>query len=85
MGTLRGFDPVTAAADCREVEIVGRVDRELVSADGPSEDDAERIEDVRDGRGGQALRAQVVDEVLDVAPLDLRELPAAKGRDDICV
>ncbi|HUA07143.1 MAG TPA: hypothetical protein VMB27_24765 [Solirubrobacteraceae bacterium] len=77
MGALRGFDPVTSAADRREVEVVGRVDRELVSADGPPEDDPQRIEDVRDGRCGQALLAQVVDEVLDVAALDLRELQAA--------
>ena len=83
MGALRGFDPVTAAADRREVEVVGRVDRELVSADRPPEDDAQRIENVRDGRGGQALLAKVVDEVLDVAALDLRQLPAAEGRDDV--
>ncbi|MFZ0976755.1 MAG: hypothetical protein WAN22_31325 [Solirubrobacteraceae bacterium] len=72
VGALRGFDPVAAAADRRKVEVVGRIDRDLVSADGPSEDDAQRIEDVRDGRGGQALRAEVVDEVLNVAALDLR-------------
>src|SRR3984885_1938371 len=83
MGALRGFDPVTAAADRREVEVVGRVDRELVSADGPPEDDAKRIEDVRDGRCGQALLTQVVDEVLHVAALNLRQLPASEGRDDI--
>ena len=83
MGALRGFDPVTAAADRREVEVVGRVDRDLVSADRPAEDDPQRIEIVRDGRGGQSLLAQVVDEVLDVAALDLRQLPAAEGRDDV--
>ena len=52
VGALRGLDPVAAAADRREVEVVGRVDRELVSADRPANDDAQRIEDVRDGRGG---------------------------------
>jgi len=83
VGALRGFDPVTAAADRREVEVVGRVDRELVSTDGPAEDDPQRIEDVRDGRGGQALLAQIVDEVLDVAAVDLRQLPAAERWDDL--
>lgn len=33
--------------------------------------------------GGQAPLAQVVDEVLDVAALDLRELPVAERGDDI--
>ena len=83
MRDLGRLDPVAAAADRREVEVVGRIDRDLVSADGPAEDDAQRIEDVRDGRGGQALLAQVVDEVLNIAPLNLRQLPAAEGRDDV--
>ncbi|MFZ0377387.1 MAG: hypothetical protein WCD11_20200 [Solirubrobacteraceae bacterium] len=83
VGALRGFDPVAAAADRREVEVVGRIDRDLVAADRPAKDDAQRIEDVRDGRGGQALLAEVVDEVLDVAALDLRQFPAAEGRDDV--
>jgi hypothetical protein len=83
MRALGRLDAVTPAPDGREVEVVGRIDRDLVSADGPAEDDAEWIEDVRDGRGGQAILAEVVDEVLNVAALDLRQLPAAEFRDDV--
>ncbi|HEV7175826.1 MAG TPA: hypothetical protein VGN29_10060 [Solirubrobacteraceae bacterium] len=80
---LGRLDPVATSADSREVEVVGRVDRDLVSAHRPPEDDAQRIEDVRDGRGGQALGAEVVDEVLNVAPVDLRQLEAAERRHDV--
>ena len=83
MGALRGFDPVAPAPDRREVEVVGRIDRDLVPTDRAAEDDAQRIEGVRDDRGGQALLAEVVDEVLDVAALDLRQLPSAERRDDV--
>ena len=38
---------------------------------------------IRDGRGGQALLSQVVDEVLDVPALNLRQPPAADRRDDV--
>jgi hypothetical protein len=59
---VRWLDPVASATDRREVKVVGWIDRDLVSADRPAEDDAQRIEDVCDGRGGEALLAQVVDE-----------------------
>jgi hypothetical protein len=81
---LGRLDPVAAAADCGQVEVVGRVDGDLVSADRPAEDDAKRIEDVRDARRGEALAPQAVDEVLDVAPLDLRELSGSERGDDVC-
>jgi hypothetical protein len=51
---IRWLDPVAPATDRREVEVVGRIDRDLVPADRPAEDDAQRIEGVRDGRGGEA-------------------------------
>ena len=66
---LGRLDPVPPATDRGKVEVLGRIDGYLVAADRPAEDDAQRIENVRDGRGGQALRAEVVDEVLDVTAL----------------
>jgi len=68
VGFLRGLDPVAATADGGQVEVLGRIDSDLVSADRPAEDDAQRVEDVRNGGGREALAAQAVDEVLDVAP-----------------
>ena len=82
---LGRLDPVAAAADRGQVEVLGRVDSDLVAADRPAEDDAERIEDVRDRRGGEALAAQAVDEVLNVAALQLGQLPSAEGGDDVGV
>src|ERR1700734_450944 len=76
------LDPVAPAPDGRQVEVLGRVDGYLVSADRAPEDDAKRIEDVRDARRGEALAPQAVDEVLDIAPLDLRQLPGSERRDD---
>ena len=69
MGYLRRLDPFAPAADRGEVEVLGRIDGDLVSADRPAEDDAQRIEDVGDGRGGEALAAQAVDEVLHATAL----------------
>ena len=85
VGNLGRFDPVAPAADGRQVEVLGRVDGDLVAADRAAEDDAERIEDVRDRRGGEALAAKAVDEVLYVAALQLGQLPSAEGRDHVRV
>jgi hypothetical protein len=45
---LGRLDPVAAAADRGQVEVLGRVDGDLVAADRPAEYDPERVEDVRD-------------------------------------
>ncbi|MDQ6822319.1 MAG: hypothetical protein M3076_18625 [Actinomycetota bacterium] len=85
MRDLGRLNPVAASADCRQVEVLGRIDRHLVSADRAAEDDAQRIEDVRDSGRREPPLAEVVYEVLDVAPLDVRELPIAERGDDVCV
>jgi hypothetical protein len=82
---LGRLDAVPPAANRRKVEILGRIDGDIVAADRPAEDDAERVEDVRDRRGGEALAAEVVDEVLNVAALQLGQLPTAEGGDDVRV
>jgi hypothetical protein len=76
---LGRLDPIPAAADGGQVEVLGWIDSDLVAPDRPAEDDPERVEDVRDGGGGEALAAEAVDEVLNVAPLQLGQLPSAEG------
>ncbi len=85
MGFLGWLDSIPAATDRWEVEVLDRVDRDLVSADRPAEDDAQGIEDVRDGGGGEALTAEAVDEVLNISALQLGQLPPAEGWDDVRV
>jgi hypothetical protein len=82
---LGRLDPVPAAADGGEVEVLGWIDSDLVAADRPAEDDPERVKDVRDRRGGEALAAKAIDEVLNVAALQLGQLPSAEGGDDVGV
>jgi hypothetical protein len=79
------LDPIAAAADGGQVEVLGRIESDLVAADRPAEDDPERVEDVRDRRGGEALAPQPVHEVLNVAALQLGQLPSAEGGDDVGV
>jgi hypothetical protein len=82
---LGRLDPIAPAADGRPVEVLGRIESYLVAADRPPEDDPQRVEDVRDRRGGEALAPEAVHEVLDIAPLDLSQLPGSERRDDVGV
>ncbi|HEY3946949.1 MAG TPA: hypothetical protein VGL78_17130 [Solirubrobacteraceae bacterium] len=82
---LGRFDPVAAAADRGQVEVLGRIESDLVAADRPAEDDPERIEDVGDGGGREGLAPQRVHEVLNVAALQVGQLPSAEGGDDVGV
>jgi hypothetical protein len=43
-----------AAADGGHLEVIGRVDRDLVAADRAAEDDAQWVDDVVDHRRGEA-------------------------------
>jgi len=80
---LGRLDPVALPADRREVEVVGRVDGNLVTPDRPAVDHPERVKDVVDRRGGEALLAEVVDEVLYVAAMQGGQLCASEYRHDV--
>ena len=66
-------DAVALAANGGQLEVVGRVDEQHVIADRAPADDAQRVEDVRDRRGGErfavglAASAESLDEFLHVA------------------
>ncbi|MDQ2760194.1 MAG: hypothetical protein M3Y17_07095 [Actinomycetota bacterium] len=54
---LGRLDPISAAADGGEVEILGRVESDLIAPDRSPIDHPERVEDVGDRRWGESLAA----------------------------
>jgi hypothetical protein len=60
-------NPVPRCALARQLEAVGRVDRDVAAYERPPADGPERQEGVPDGRRARAALDQVVDEALDVS------------------
>jgi hypothetical protein len=56
-----------------QLKVLGRIDRHDVAADRPTEDHAQRVQDVLDRRRRQPIRGQRICEALDVGAGDLRE------------
>ena len=82
---LGRFDPVAAAADRGQVEVLGRIESDLVAADRPAEMTRRGSRMLAMVEGGEALAPQPVHAVLNVAALQLGQLPSAEGGDDVGV
>ncbi len=82
-GLGRRSDPLASTACGWEAEPLARVDGDVAVLDRASEDDLERLERVPDRARVGSRGEQLVCELLEVAPLNLRELGAAEGGEDV--
>jgi hypothetical protein len=78
LGLRRRGDQFARALDRRQLDARRRVDREVAARHRPAEDHAQRHERVADGARIEPMRAQPVDEVLEVDAAELRQTGAAK-------